>query len=112
MFIERRSLVRKTLLAMAITAAVPAIGADARRSETEREALARAVQELQLIDAILADAERRIDAEARIYFDYSQLRSDLDAVKAGIAQYVDGERAQPREIPPIAADYVRMQGGE
>ena len=101
-----------SVAAMAAVLTVSIVTAEARRSETEREVLARAVQELELIDAILADAERRANVSTRIYFDYGQLREELAAVKGGISEYVGGDRLQPREIAPLSASYTRITGKE
>ena len=102
------SVYRRILIAIAIVMLASVAAADARRSESEREVLARAVQELDLIDAILADAERRVDSNARIYFDYGQLRSELAAVKGGVSEYVGGDRLQPRAIESLTATYTRI----
>lgn len=75
-------------------------------AEAEREALARALQEFQAIERLIADAEARRPAGARIYFDYDALRAELTQVKLGIRQYLDERRPQPRTFEPLEASYV------
>lgn len=105
------SSVRRLSTAIAATAIILTAGASAgQRSETEREVLARAIVELDLISSVIADAERRVDPEARIYFDYRLLRAEILELRSGISEYVEGDRLQPRSIDPLAADYVRYRG--
>ncbi|PQA85863.1 RAQPRD family integrative conjugative element protein [Hyphococcus luteus] len=84
----------------------PDSAAAQRSAEAEREALARALQEFQAIERLIADAEARRLSGARIYFDYDALRAELTQVKLGIRQYLDERRPQPRTFEPLEASYV------
>lgn len=75
-------------------------------AEAEREALARALQEFQVIERLIADAEARRLSGARVYFDYDALRAELTQVKLGIRQYLHEPRPQPRTFEPLEASYV------
>ena len=78
-------------------------------SISERETLALALAELRAIERLLADAERRATPDARLIFDYDALRAELSLVRGGIAQYLGGERTQPRRFEPIGADYTGLR---
>lgn len=75
-------------------------------AQAEREALAHALQEFQAIERLIASAEARRPAGARVYFDYDALRAELTQVKLGIRQYLDERRPQPRTFEPLEASYV------
>lgn len=75
----------------------------------ERETLALALAELRAIERLLADAERRATPNARLVFDYEALRAELSLVRGGIAQYLGGERTQPRRFEPLSADYSGLR---
>ena len=96
-------------LLVVVTSTIPA---EARRSDTEREVLARVVQELALLDEIVSDAERRADPQARLYLDYPALHAELIEVRLGIEEYIEGNRLQPREIAPLSTDYSRLNEEE
>ena len=80
-------------------------------SVSEREALAYALDEFAAIERLLAEAEGRARGDARVFLDYDAVRSELDAVKAGIRQYLDQPRPQPRTFEPLEAEYVRVSNG-
>ena len=77
-------------------------------SISEREALAYVVEEFVAIERLLLEAESRANAEARVFLDYEAVRRELEAVKAGLRQYLDQPRPQPRSFEPLEADYVRV----
>lgn len=78
-------------------------------AESEREVLARVVHELRVIEALIAKADQRKPAAARISFDYNQLLLELAAVGDGIEEYINGVRMQPRLFEPLKADYTRVK---
>ena len=76
-------------------------------ADAEREALARIVQELELLAPLLAEAEAAADPDARIHFRYDWLKKDLERVRQGIEEHIDAPRAEPRLVAPLRGDYRR-----
>ena len=97
---------RKMLLlgAFAIALQSPLAFADA---DAEREALARIIHELELLQPLLAEAKAAADPDARIHFRYDWLRQDLERVRQGIREHIDAPRAEPRSVAPLRGDYRR-----
>ena len=82
----------------------PAMYADA---DAEREALARIIHELQVIESMVDKAQAQGEKDTRIRFQYQWLRQDLNQIKNGIQSHIDAPRAQPRSFPPLRGDYRR-----
>ncbi len=76
-------------------------------ADAEREALARIIHELELLQPLLAEAKAAADPDARIHFRYDWLRQDLERVRQGIQQHIDAPRAEPRSVAPLRGDYRR-----
>jgi len=83
-------------------------------AESERDVLARIVHELRLIETLVTKAQQRKRTEARVSFDYKQLKFELNTVSEGIEEYISGTRLQPRIFAPLRAEYtqVNTQAGE
>ena len=90
--------------AFAIALQSPLAFADA---DAEREALARIIHELELLEPLLAEAKAAADPDARIHFRYDWLRQDLERVRQGIREHIDAPRAEPRSVAPLRGDYRR-----
>ncbi len=90
--------------AFAIALQSPLAFADA---DAEREALARIIHELELLQPLLAEAKAAADPDARIHFRYDWLRQDLERVRQGIREHIDAPRAEPRSVAPLRGDYRR-----
>lgn len=90
--------------AFAIALQSPLVFADA---DAEREALARIIHELELLQPLLAEAKAAADPDARIHFRYDWLRQDLERVRQGIREHIDAPRAEPRSVAPLRGDYRR-----
>jgi RAQPRD family integrative conjugative element protein len=73
--------------------------------DTEREALARLVHELEVLQTLIDRAEQAADADARIHFRYDWLRQDLERVRSGIQEHIDAPRNEPRTVKPLRGDY-------
>lgn len=73
---------------------------------SEREALARLVHELDGLEILIEEAES-YGGRGRIRFQYGWLRTDLARVRAGIEAYLNDDREEPREVPPLRGDYRR-----
>lgn len=71
----------------------------------EREALARLIHELQLIEPLIASAESQAIPERRIRFRYDWLRQDLRRIRDGLQDHIDAPRNEPRTFPPLRGDY-------
>ena len=73
----------------------------------EREGLARIIQELQILEALIDKAETQRDRDARIRFRYDWLRQDIARIKLGLQTHLESPRAEPRIFPPLRGDYRR-----
>jgi RAQPRD family integrative conjugative element protein len=100
----KRSIFRRTIPAAALLLLVA--GTARADADSEREALARIAQELQRLQAQVAQAAKGADTSARIKFRYDWLEKDLELVQRGVTDHLDAPR-QPRPVPPLAGDYRR-----
>ena len=73
----------------------------------ERADLVRLINELDRLDALIAQAEAGAVTTQRVRFQYPWLRADLEKVKAGIREYLDSVPVTPHVPPPLAGDYIR-----
>jgi len=73
----------------------------------EREALAKIIHELNVLEPLIKQAEANAEEDVRIRFRYDWLRLDLKQIKDGIQSHIDSPRAQPRSFPPLRGDYRR-----
>lgn len=89
------------IIGLAIT---PAAFADA---DAEREALAKVIHEINVLESLIKRAEASAGQDSRIRFRYDWLRQDLKQIKDGIQSHIDSPRAQPRSFPPLRGDYRR-----
>lgn len=89
-------------LAAGLGASFPARAADAA---TERAQLAVIVRELNLIDRLAANAEAVAPEQSRYHFDYPRLHADITRVRAGIQDYLNPPRAQPRDPAVLSGAY-------
>lgn len=99
-----------TLKPILVTAAIAAslcspltVQADA---DAEREQLAKIANEIDRVNALVAEASRNQATTARVKFRYDWLQKDLSLMKAGIEDHLDAPR-QPRPVPPLRGDYRR-----
>ena len=76
-------------------------------ADGERQALARIIHELELLEPLLAEAKNAADPDARIHFHYEWLKKDLERVRQGIQEHIDAPRAEPRSVVPLRGDYRR-----
>jgi len=73
--------------------------------DVEREALARLVHELDVLQTLIDRAEHAADADTRIHFRYDWLRQDLVRVRSGIQEHIEAPRNEPRTVKPLRGDY-------
>lgn len=76
-------------------------------TDSEREALARLINELNTLESLIQQAESNADQDSRIRFRYDWLRQDLKQIQDGIQSHLDAPQAQPRSFPPLRGDYRR-----
>jgi len=74
-------------------------------SDVEREALARIVHKLEVLQTLIDRAELAADADARVRFRYDWLRQDLERVRSGIQEHIEAPRNEPRTVKPLRGDY-------
>ena len=73
----------------------------------ETRTLQRLLMELERMDALVIEASRHADPDARMRFDYQLLRRDMQLIVRGIEAHIRAESQSPPSIEPIAGDYVR-----
>ena len=95
---------KKVIAVSILSVSLISLNAD---SETEREALTRLVQELQLLIPIVDRAERHAGPQRRVQFRYDWLRKDLERVSTGIRDYLEDSRLEPRVVEPLRGEYQR-----
>ena len=76
-------------------------------ADAERQALARIIHELEVLEPLLAEAKAAADPDARIRFRYDWLKKDLERIRQGIQEHIDAPRAEPRAVVPLRGDYRR-----
>ena len=74
-------------------------------NDEEKAGLVQLVHELDALEPAVAEAENKSLVDTRIRFNYNWLRSDLNHVKAGIQEYLQGPGTEPRKYPPLRGDY-------
>ena len=76
-------------------------------ADGEREILSHIIDELELLEPLLAAAKNAADPDVRVHFHYEWLRKDLARVRQGIQEHIDVPRAEPRTVVPLRGDYRR-----
>ena len=74
-------------------------------SGPERAVLARLEQELSYLQSLLREAQAQRNPTARIPFRYDLLQRDLDTIRHGIRQHLQGPSTTPRVFEPLRGDY-------
>ena len=82
---------------------------------SEQSELTQAVRQLNAAEQALMRAQNqaRTEVKHRFYFDYPSARADINKVRSGINNYINSERAQPRnpkQLKNLSGDYERNQG--
>lgn len=89
-------------LAAGLSASSQARAADA---VSERADLAAIVRELNLIDRLAVNAEAVAPGKSRYHFDYPRFHADITRARAGIQDYLNPPRAQPRDPAALRGAY-------
>jgi RAQPRD family integrative conjugative element protein len=76
-------------------------------ADKERDALAKILREITVINQLLDVAEVNKNPDQRITFEYDYLRNDLEQIKLGIRQYMTDDLSMPKTIPALSGDYRR-----
>lgn len=98
-------IITKTVIAMALCISFT-VQAD---TENERALLAQIIAQLNALTPLINQAQQEADPNARIVFNYKQLRSDLQMIKDGINQPITSEALEPRQVTPLSGDYVSLR---
>lgn len=102
---------RRTILALAILfvsfAVITPPSTSLADVQTERTELARLIHELEQLERLIEQAETAAESSQRIHFQYDWLRGDLSRVRAGIREYLESVPLTPRNVTPLAGDYIR-----
>lgn len=75
-------------------------------TETENQALARFIHELDALNSQLTEAQASLDPATRWQFRYDVLRQDLKTIRHGVMAYINHNLNQPRTIPEMKGDYL------
>ena len=78
-----------------------------RSSSSELQLLARLASAIEELEALIREAEASADPDARIRFDYYQLRADILSISQGIQAHIRTPVYTPRTLKPIAGNYGR-----
>ncbi len=78
-----------------------------RSSSSELQILSRLAKAIEELEALIREAESSADPDARIRFDYYQLRSDMLSITQGIQAHVRTPVYMPRTLDPIVGNYGR-----
>ncbi|HDR1435562.1 TPA: RAQPRD family integrative conjugative element protein [Pasteurella multocida] len=82
---------------------------------SEQSELAQAIRQLNAAEQALTRAQNQAKTEVkhRFYFDYPSARADINKVRIGINNYINSERALPRnpkQLKDLSGDYERNRG--
>ncbi|HII3839974.1 TPA: RAQPRD family integrative conjugative element protein [Pasteurella multocida] len=82
---------------------------------SEQSELAQAIRQLNAAEQALTRAQNqaRTEVKYRFYFDYPSARADINKVRIGINNYINSERALPRnpkQLKDLSGEYERNRG--
>ena len=78
-----------------------------RTSSSEFQVLARLAKTIEELEALVREAEASANPDARIRFDYHQLRVDILSIFRGIQAHIEMPVYTPRTLNPIVGNYGR-----
>ena len=78
-----------------------------RTNASEIQILARLARSMEELEALIREAQISADPDARIRFDYYQLRADILSITQGIQAHIHTPVYTPRSLDPIAGNYGR-----
>jgi len=79
----------------------------------EREHLAAIVRQIDMVDRLARQSSAaRPPHRSRYYFDYRRFDADIRRIRAGIADYLNPPRAQPRDPATLDGQYRRETATE
>lgn len=109
--ISARSCGASAVMALAILSAVqPALCADDNR---EREYLAAIVRQIDMLDRLAGQSAAAAPSQrSRYHFDYRRLDADIRRIRAGVTDYLNPPRAQPRDPRELFGQYRAGSGTE
>lgn len=81
---------------------------------TEQSELEQAIRQLDSAKQALvrAESQARSHLKTRVYFDYRKARQDIQTISLGINQYINSERAQPRDprqLRTLSGEYDKVR---
>ena len=68
--------------------------------------LARISTILSQVNPLVTLAQKQQDPNARVKFQFDELRQDIAQIQSGIAQAVNCVSIQPRVVQPLSGDYL------
>jgi len=101
-------------LAAAVPLALLSIAQSAAASDDtrEREHLAAIVRQIDMLDRLARQSSAAAPSQrSRYYFDYRRLDADIRRIRAGVTDYLNPPRAQPRDPSGLDGQYRRETSG-
>lgn len=74
-------------------------------SELERSEMAKFAKEIDFLIAHVDEIKRHAEPDARMKFQYNDLKDDLQKIRDGISQYIEADINNGRDMQPIKAIY-------
>lgn len=79
----------------------------------EREHLAAIVRQIDMLERVARQSAAAAPAQrSRYHFDYRRLDADIRRIRAGVTDYLNPPRAQPRDPAALDGQYRRETSGE
>lgn len=96
-------------IALALLAPVACLSPPASAADTLESAdLAALLRQLDMAERIARNAETLSpNSASRYHFDYARLHADIARIRAGIEDYLNPRRAQPRDPDALSGEYRR-----
>lgn len=78
-------------------------------SHAENITLSRISNILNAIYPLINQANNEADQNARVMFQYTRLKKDIQDIQAGIAQKINHGVIEPRVVTPLNTNYVSQE---
>lgn len=91
----------------------PTLSAQPADDDREREHLAVIVRQIDVLDRLARQSAAASPARrSRYYFDYRRFDADVRRIRAGVTDYLNPPRAQPRDPAVLDGHYRRETNAE
>lgn len=91
----------------------PTLPAQPAENDREREHLAAIVRQIDVLDRLARQSAAASPLQrSRYYFDYRRFDADVRRIRAGVTDYLNPPRAQPRDPTVLDGHYRRDTDAE